>query len=692
MEARAAGWGASEPNGTQALSPVRRYNGNNLMFGTAGNSTVACDTPTNSLDLDARIIALLPERGELVGIELRQESLMQCGVGETPREDVLKGMEAWDVGQLASTLRQQLETRRPPMLMKSINFRGQLTKLPKWFPILSNLTELTLRATELSTNEDLEVLARLPSLLYLTLHHGAYVEGEFVIAASGFPCLKLLVIHLAMFDAWKASFHEGALPRLGKLELSLFEQASIQEVSGIEFLPNLKEHQNAPDDALNRRLSALPLPTAPAEPPRTLPARRPRGFPLSWRPVHRLLAHLSARHDDGDAAATSRTPPPPPHASSTSSPSPATSTSSTPRCTPCRAGSSPPRPSAPPCGASPPRARSGRSPRSSRSSPSATALGSSLFVTDVACSTCRLPDVAEKVIKRVEHRHGVVRTPRCSELLVVAYCRAGALADACRVWNGMGRGGLEPGAAAYQEIVVTMFKNNRVADAMMVFDGMRRSGVPDAGGGCCRAVVSWLCKEGRVWGAYMVFAEMFKKGLEVDGEVLGGLVYGLMVRRRVREGYRVFHGAKERDIALYHGLMKGLIRIKRAGEATEGHLGKRGRKGRDPLVNFESIFVGGLVKAGRTLEATKFVERTMWGGVDVPRFDYNKFLYYFSNEEGVAMFEEVGKRLREVGLIDLGDILSTYGERMATRDRRRTAMNGLLGLVQDVSCQTSSKS
>jgi hypothetical protein len=89
------------------------------------------------------------------------------------------------------------------------------------------------------------------------------------------------------------------------------------------------------------------------------------------------------------------------------------------------------------------------------------------------------------------------------------------------------------------------------------------------------------------------------------------------------------------------------------------------------------------VKAGRTLEATKFVERTMWGGVNVPRFDYNKFLYYFSNEDGALMFEEVGKRLREVGLFDLADILSTYGERMTTRDRRRRAMNGLLESVHD---------
>ncbi|KAK8460779.1 hypothetical protein SEVIR_2G389700v4 [Setaria viridis] len=130
---------------------------------------------------------------------------------------------------------------RPPMFMKSINFRGQLRKLPKWIPLLSNLTDLTLRATELSAKEDLKVLARLPSLLYLRLHHSSYVENKFVVAAYEFPCLKLLVIHLALPEAWKARFHEGALPRLEKLELSLFEGTYIQEISGIEFLLNLKE-------------------------------------------------------------------------------------------------------------------------------------------------------------------------------------------------------------------------------------------------------------------------------------------------------------------------------------------------------------------------------------------------------------------------------------------------------------------
>lgn len=130
---------------------------------------------------------------------------------------------------------------RPPIFVKSINFQGQLRKLPNWFPLLSNLTELTLRATELSATEDMKVLARLPSLLYLRLHHGADVQTEFAVAASDFPHLKLLVIHLAISETWRARFHEGALPRLEKLELYLFEQASIQDISGIGFLTNLKE-------------------------------------------------------------------------------------------------------------------------------------------------------------------------------------------------------------------------------------------------------------------------------------------------------------------------------------------------------------------------------------------------------------------------------------------------------------------
>ncbi|TVU38099.1 hypothetical protein EJB05_11451, partial [Eragrostis curvula] len=68
-----------------------------------------------------------------------------------------------------------------------------------------------------------------------------------------------------------------------------------------------------------------------------------------------------------------------------------------------------------------------------------------------------------------------------------------------------------------------------------------------------RRRVPWLCKEGK-WGAFIVFAEMSIKGMEVDGEVMGDLVYELMARRRTLQ---------------FHGLMKGLIWIKRTGETTK---------------------------------------------------------------------------------------------------------------------------
>lgn len=130
---------------------------------------------------------------------------------------------------------------KTPLFMQSVNFRGKLGKLPKWFPLLSNLTELTIRATELSVEVDLKVLARLPCLLYLRLHHSAFTGTEFTVLASEFPCLNLLVIQVAVFETLKVKFEEGALPKLDKLELSLFEEASIQELSGIKFLPSLKE-------------------------------------------------------------------------------------------------------------------------------------------------------------------------------------------------------------------------------------------------------------------------------------------------------------------------------------------------------------------------------------------------------------------------------------------------------------------
>ncbi|XP_020599343.1 putative pentatricopeptide repeat-containing protein At1g26500 [Phalaenopsis equestris] len=305
-------------------------------------------------------------------------------------------------------------------------------------------------------------------------------------------------------------------------------------------------------------------------------------------------------------------------------------------------------------------------------------------------------DIARSVVAKLQD--SISANKETYRLLIIGFCRAGDFVEAARVWNLMLEKEIEPEVDAYEEIIITMFKSNKLLEALRLFKSMRERRSFDLRTSSYRIVIQWTCKIGRVFYAYMAFVEMLKRGLSSDTATIGHLIYGLLAKKRVNEAYKVFKEAEEVDLSLCHGMMKGLLRMKRAAEATEvfremvrreiepnmhtyimllqGHMGKRGRKGKQELVNFDSIFVGGLVKAGKTLEASKYAERTLRSTVEVPRFDYNKFLHLFSNEEGVEMFQVVGRRLKEVGMVDLGDVLLMYGDRMATRDRRRRAMWG----------------
>ncbi|KAL6983362.1 hypothetical protein U1Q18_016748 [Sarracenia purpurea var. burkii] len=277
--------------------------------------------------------------------------------------------------------------------------------------------------------------------------------------------------------------------------------------------------------------------------------------------------------------------------------------------------------------------------------------------------------------------------------LIFGFCDVGDLIEASKTWNLMVDEGFEPDIDAVEKMMESLFKTNQFDEAMKLFQMMRVKRIDDLGLSTYHIVINWMCKKGKLGQARMVFDEMRKRGIQADNVTMASLIYGFLTKSRVREAYMILEGIEKPDISVYHGTIKGLLRLRRASEATQvfrkmikngcepilhtyimllqGHLGKRGRKGSDPLVNFDTIFVGGLVKAGKSLEATKYVERVLDRGVEVPRFDYNKFLHYYSNEEGVVMFEVMVKKLREVGLFDLADIFARYGEKMATRDRRR---------------------
>lgn len=272
--------------------------------------------------------------------------------------------------------------------------------------------------------------------------------------------------------------------------------------------------------------------------------------------------------------------------------------------------------------------------------------------------------------------------------LIHGFCDIGDLVEASKVWNLMVDEGCEVEIDGVEKMMDALFKTNRFEEAMKLFQSIN-----DLQLSTYKLVINWTCKKGKLGHAHKLFDEMRERGIQPDCTTLGSLIYGFLSKGRIREAYNVVEAIEQPDISVYHGLIKGLLRLKKANEATnvfremirrgceptmhtyvmllQGHLGKRGRKGDDLLINFDTIFVGGLVKAGKTLEASKYVERVINRGVEVPRFDYNKFLHYYSNEEGVAMFEVMSKKLREVGLFDLGDIFERYCQKMATREKRR---------------------
>ncbi|CAA2996452.1 Hypothetical predicted protein [Olea europaea subsp. europaea] len=277
--------------------------------------------------------------------------------------------------------------------------------------------------------------------------------------------------------------------------------------------------------------------------------------------------------------------------------------------------------------------------------------------------------------------------------LIYGFCDVGDLIEASKVWNLMVDEGFEPGINAFNAMLEGLFKNNRFDEGLKLFQSMRVKRTEDLWLSTYQVVINWLCKKGKIGEAHKVFDEMQMRGIKADNETLGSLIFGLVSKGRVREAYNIVERIEKPDMNVYHGMIKGLLRLKRPSEATQlfremikrgceptmhtyimllqGHLGRRGRKGEDPLVNFDTIFVGGSVKAGKSLEAKKYVEKMMNRGLEVPRFDYNRFLHYFSNEEGGIMFEVMAEKLREVGLFDLADIFSRYGEKMATREPRR---------------------
>ncbi|RDX83827.1 Disease resistance protein RPM1, partial [Mucuna pruriens] len=121
--------------------------------------------------------------------------------------------------------------------LRKLCLRGKLENFPYWIPRLRNLVKLSFMWSTL-TNDPLESLKDLQSLLFLSISHHAY-EGETLhFQHGGFRKLKELELKY-LYNLNTISIDEGALQSLKKLQLSVIPQLNTVP-SDIQHLKNLE--------------------------------------------------------------------------------------------------------------------------------------------------------------------------------------------------------------------------------------------------------------------------------------------------------------------------------------------------------------------------------------------------------------------------------------------------------------------
>ncbi|KAK3119311.1 hypothetical protein QOZ80_9BG0717740 [Eleusine coracana subsp. coracana] len=144
----------------------------------------------------------------------------------------------------------------PPKLLESLSISGITSGLPLWIVELDQLAKVTLKDTSLG-DDSINILGKLKMLRCLRLLHKSYSGNNLNFMAEEFQRLRFLIVEGC--DITTVSFDAGAGP---KLERIIWSFASMEGLSGINHLPNLKKLEldgNCNDlDSIKKALKAHP--------------------------------------------------------------------------------------------------------------------------------------------------------------------------------------------------------------------------------------------------------------------------------------------------------------------------------------------------------------------------------------------------------------------------------------------------
>lgn len=323
-----------------------------------------------------------------------------------------------------------------------------------------------------------------------------------------------------------------------------------------------------------------------------------------------------------------------------------------------------------------------------------------------ALGRAKLGKEAQLLFEKLEHRF----TPNMQTYTVLlnGWCQVKNLMEAGKVWNKMIDVGIKPDVVAHNTMLEGLLKGKRMSDAIKLFEVMKAKG-PTPNVRSYTILIRSLCKQKKMNEAVDYFKEMLDSGCEPDAALYTCLITGYGNEKRMDKVYEVLkemkengcppdartytaliklltsrrmpydairlynkmtHGGIQPSIHIYNMMMKSVFiaRDYNTGHAIWDEMIK---KGCCPDENSYIVFIGGLIREGRSVEACQLLEKMIEKGMNVPQLDYNKFAADFSRAGKPDILEELAQRMKFSGKFEVSNFFARWAEMMKKRVKRR---------------------
>ncbi|XP_027364848.1 pentatricopeptide repeat-containing protein At3g62470, mitochondrial-like [Abrus precatorius] len=323
----------------------------------------------------------------------------------------------------------------------------------------------------------------------------------------------------------------------------------------------------------------------------------------------------------------------------------------------------------------------------------------------------KLGKEAQAVFEKLKDRF--TKNLQTYTILLNGWCRVKNLLEAGRVWNEMVDKGFKPDVVAHNIMLEGLLKCQRKSDAIKLFEIMKAKG-PLPNVRSYTIIIQDFCKQKMMREAVEYFSEMVDRGCQPDAALYTCLIAGFGRQKKMDMVYDLLKDMRERgcppDGRTYNALIKLMASqhmpddamriykkmiqsgiqptihtynmIMKSYFVTKNHeMGhaiwdEMHQKGCCPDDNSYTVFIGGLIRQGRSSEACKYLEEMLEKGMKAPQLDYNKLAAEISKTGNPVILEELARKMNFVGKFEVSNVLASWVDMMEKSVNRRDTKSG----------------